>query len=92
MDVTVVAETPAVAVKPPIEEVAVMETTPRPSEYEVLHANAIAEQERASQAKLERVMTSEEMLKPPEAIIEEMDRQGISDKPLRRAVGQVQKE
>ena len=54
-EVAVVAETPAVAVKP-IEEVAVMETTPRPSEYEVLRANAIAESERASQAKLERVL------------------------------------
>ena len=54
-EVAVVAETPAVAVKP-IEEVAVMETTPRPTEYEVLRANAIAEQERASQAKLERVL------------------------------------
>ena len=40
----------------------------------------------------ERVMTSEEMLKRTEAIIEEMDRRGISDKPLRKAVGQVQKE
>ena len=54
-EVAVVAETPAVAVKP-IEEVAVMETTPRPTEYEVLLANAIAEQERQSQAKLERVL------------------------------------
>ena len=40
----------------PIVEVAVVETTPQPSEYEVLRANAIAEQERASQAKLERVL------------------------------------
>ena len=39
-----------------IEEVAVMEATPQPSEYEVLRANAIAERERASQAKLERVL------------------------------------
>ena len=54
-EVAVAAETPAVAVKP-IEEVAVMETTPRPTEYEVLRANAIAEQERESQAKLERVL------------------------------------
>ena len=33
-----------------------MEITPQPSEYEVLRANAIAEQERASQAKLDRVL------------------------------------
>ena len=39
-----------------IEEVAVVETTPQPSNYEVLRANAIAERERASQAKLERVL------------------------------------
>ena len=50
-----VAETPAVAVEP-IEEVAITETTPQPSEYEVLRANAIAVRERASQAKLERVL------------------------------------
>lgn len=52
-NVAVVAETPAVAVEP-IEEVA--DTTPQPTEYEVLRANAIAKQERASQAKLERVL------------------------------------
>ena len=40
----------------PIVEVAVVETTPQPSEYEVLRANAIAEQERASQERLERVL------------------------------------
>ena len=39
----------------------------------------------------ERVMTSEEMLRRTEAIIEEMDRRGISNKPLRKAVRQVQK-
>lgn len=50
-----VAETPAVAVEP-IEEVAVAKATPQPTEYEILRANAIAEQERASQAKLERVL------------------------------------
>ena len=50
-----VAETPAVAVEP-IEEVAVAKATPQPTEYEVLRANAIAEQERASQARLERVL------------------------------------
>ena len=50
-----VAETPAVAVEP-IEEVAVAKATPQPTEYEVLRANAIAEQERESQVKLERVL------------------------------------
>lgn len=40
-----------------LEEVAVVaEATPQPTEYEVLRANAIAEQQRASQAKLERVL------------------------------------
>ena len=40
-----------------LEEMAVVaETTPQPTEYEVLRANAIAKQERASQAKLERVL------------------------------------
>ena len=50
-----VADTPAVVTEP-IEEVAVAETTPQLSEYEVLRANAIAKQERASQEKLQRVL------------------------------------
>ena len=54
-DVAVAAETPAVVTEP-IEEVAIAETTPQPTEYEVLRAKAIAEQERESQAKLERVL------------------------------------
>ena len=54
-EVAVVTETPAVVVET-IEEVAVVETTPQPSEYEILRAKAIAEQERESQAKLERVL------------------------------------
>lgn len=54
-EMAVVAETPAVAVEP-IEEVAITEPTPQPTEYEVLRANAITERERASQAKLERVL------------------------------------
>ena len=54
-EMAVVAETPAVAVEP-IEEVAITEPTPQPTEYEVLRANAIAERERESQAKLERVL------------------------------------
>ena len=52
---TVVAEATAIVAEP-IEEVAVAETTPQPSEYEVLRASAIAERERASQAKLDCVL------------------------------------
>ena len=54
-DVAVAAETPAIVAEP-TEEVAINETTPQPTEYEVLRANAIAKQERASQAKLQRVL------------------------------------
>ena len=54
-EVAVVAETPAIVTEP-IEEDAITETTPQPSQYEVLRANAIAEQERESQARLERVL------------------------------------
>ena len=54
-EMAVVAETTAVIVEP-IEEVAVAKATPQPSEYEVLGANAVAKQERALQAKLERVL------------------------------------
>ena len=54
-EVAVVAETPDIVVEP-IEKIAVAETTPQPTEYEVLRANAFADQERASQAKLERVL------------------------------------
>ena len=50
-----VADTTAVVVEP-IEDIAVAETTPQPTEYEVLRTNAIAEQDRESQAKLERVL------------------------------------
>ena len=54
-EVAVVAEIPAIVAEP-VEEVAITEATPQPTEYEVLRANAIAERERASQAKLERVL------------------------------------
>ena len=54
-EIVVVADTPTVVVET-IEEVAVAKATPQPSEYEVLRASAIAERERASQAKLERVL------------------------------------
>ena len=54
-EVAVAAETTAV-VAAPIEEVAVTETTTQPTEYEIMRANAIAKQERESQARLERVL------------------------------------
>ena len=54
-EVAVVANTPAIVAEP-TEEIAVTETTPQPTEYEVLRASAIAERERASQARLERVL------------------------------------
>ena len=54
-EVAVVAEVTNIADKS-INKVAVVETNPQLSEYEIMRANAIAEQERASQAKLERVL------------------------------------
>jgi len=51
----IVAEIPAIVAET-IEEIAVAETTPQPTEYEVLRANVIAERERTSQAKLDRVL------------------------------------
>ena len=54
-EVVVVAEATAIVAEP-TEEVAITETTPQPTEYEVSRTKAIAEQERASQAKLERVL------------------------------------
>ena len=54
-EVAVAADTPAIVAEP-IEEVTINETTPQPSEYEVLRANAIAERERASQEKLQRIL------------------------------------
>ena len=54
-EVAVAAEVSTIVAEPN-EEVAVAESTPQPSQYEVLRANAIAEQERASQAKLQRVL------------------------------------
>ena len=55
LEEVVVAEATAIVAEP-TEDVAITETTPQPSEYEVLRANAIAERERASQARLERVL------------------------------------
>ena len=54
-EMAVVAEATAIVAEP-IEEVAVAEATPQPTEYKVLRANAIAEQERASQEKLQRIL------------------------------------
>ena len=54
-EMAVVAEA-TVIVAEPTEEVDINETTPQPSEYGILRANAIAEQDRAAQAKLERVI------------------------------------
>ena len=54
-EVVVVADVPTIA-DGPIKVVTISEPTPQPSEYEVLRANGIAEQERASQAKLDRVL------------------------------------
>ena len=54
-EVVVVTEVSAVVAEP-IEEVVITETTPQPTEYEVLRAKAIAEQERASREKLQRIL------------------------------------
>ena len=54
-EVAVTAEVSAIVAETN-EEVTVAETTPQPTEYEVLRANAIAEQQRAAQEKLERVL------------------------------------
>ena len=72
-EVAVAAETTAV-VAAPIDDVAVVEATPQPSEYEVLRANAIAEQECASQAKLERVLDYTKQTMVPYMSEAELDR------------------
>ncbi len=54
-EVAVATDVPTIVAEP-IEEIAVSETTPQPSEYEILRTNVIAEQERASQARLKRVI------------------------------------
>ena len=54
-EVAFVAEVTSIADEP-IKEVTISDPTPQTSEYEVLRANAIAKRERASQAKLERVL------------------------------------
>ena len=57
-----------------IEEIAISETTPQPTEYEVLRANAIAERERASQAKLERILDYTKQTMVPYMSEAELDR------------------
>ena len=54
-NVAIVADTPAIVAEP-TKEVVITETTPQPTEYEVLRANAIAKQERESQVRLDRVL------------------------------------
>ena len=54
-EIAVVADTSTVVVET-IEEVGIAETTSQPTEYKVLRANAIAERERESQAKLQRIL------------------------------------
>lgn len=72
-EVAVVADTTAVVVEP-IEDIAVAETTPQPTEYEVLRASAIAERERASQAKLVRVLDYTKQTMVPYMSEAELDR------------------
>ena len=72
-EVAVVAEVSAIVAEP-IKEVVVAEHTPQPTEYEVLRANAIAEQERASQAKLERVLDYTKQTMVPYMSEAELDR------------------
>ena len=71
--VAVATEVPAIVAES-IEEVAVAETTPQPSEYEIMRANAIAEQGRASQAKLERVLDYTKQTMVPYMSEAELDR------------------
>ena len=58
----------------PTEDVAITETTPQPSEYEVLRANAIAKQGRESQVKLERVLDYTKQTMVPYMSEAELDR------------------
>ena len=53
--VAVATDVPTIVAEP-IEELAIVETTPQPSEYEVLRTNAINEHKRALQDKLNRVL------------------------------------
>ena len=72
-EMAVVAEVSAIVAEP-VEEVAITEATPQPTEYEVLRANAIAERERASQAKLERVLDYTKQTMVPYMSEAELDR------------------
>ena len=71
--VAVVTDIPTITIEP-IEEIAIVEITPQPSEYEVLRANAIAEQERASQAKFDRVLDYNKQTMVAYMSEEELDR------------------
>ena len=72
-EVAIAADTPAIVAEP-TEEVVISETTPQPTEYEVLRASAIAERERASQAKLERVLDYTKQTMVPYMSEAELDR------------------
>ena len=72
-EVAVVAEVSAIAAEP-TEEVAVAKATPQPTEYEFLHASAIAECECASLAKLERVLDYTKQTMVPYMSEAELDR------------------
>ena len=72
-EVAIAADTPAIVAEP-TEEVVITETTPQPTEYEVLRASAIAERERASQAKLERVLDYTKQTMVPYMSEAELDR------------------
>ena len=72
-EVVVVAEATAIVAEP-TEYVAINETTSQPTEYEVLRAKAIAEQERESQAKLERVLDYTKLTMVAYMSEEELDR------------------
>ena len=72
-EVAIVTDIPTIAAEP-IEEIAVSETAIQPSEYEVLRANAIAEQERESQAKLNRVLAYTKQTMVAYMSEEELDR------------------
>ena len=72
-EVAIVTDIPTIAAEP-IEEIAVSETAIQPSEYEVLRANAIAEQEREAQAKLNRVLAYTKQTMVAYMSEEELDR------------------
>ena len=72
-DVAVATDIPTIATEP-IEEVTISKTATQSSEYEVLRANAIAEQELESQAKLDRVLAYTKQTMVAYMSEEELDR------------------